>query len=75
MEMDVDRQISMTHRRLVKAMEGRLPSMSAETKERYFAVLAPLVAKLETVEKPLRDVIQEMMTEAMSFVLQEIQSS
>jgi len=71
---DLDRQIAATHRRFVKAMDGRLDGMSAETKERYFAILSMLVGKLETAGKPLREIMQELMTEAMSLVLQEMQS-
>ena len=74
-DQDLDRQIVTTHRRLVKAMDGRLPAMSLETKERYFAVLSKLVAKLEESEKSLREILQEMMTEAASMILQEMQSS
>jgi hypothetical protein len=70
---DFDRQISATHRRFVKAMDGRLGAMSPETKERYFAVLSKLVAKLEESEKGLRDVMQEMMAEAAGLILQEMQ--
>jgi hypothetical protein len=74
-QKDLDRQITTTHRRFVKAMEGRVPTMSPETKERYFAVLSTLVGKLETPEKPMREVMQEMMSEAATLILQELQSS
>jgi hypothetical protein len=74
LQKDLDRQIVATHRRFVKAMDGRLGSMSAETKERYFAVLSSLVTKLETSEKPMRDIMQEMMGEAANLILQELQS-
>ena len=47
LQKDLDRQIVATHRRFVKAMDGRLGDLSADTKERYFAVLSALVAKLE----------------------------
>ena len=47
--------------------------MSADTKERYFAVLSVLVAKLETSDKSMRDIMQEMMSEAASVILQELQ--
>jgi hypothetical protein len=73
LQKDLDRQIIATHRRFVKAMEGRLGSMSAESKERYFAVLSTLVEKLEASEKPMREVMQEMMTEAATLILQELQ--
>jgi hypothetical protein len=74
LQKDLDRQIVATHRRFVKAMDGRLGAMSVETKERYFAVLSSLVTKLETSEKPMRDIMQEMMGEAASLILQELQS-
>jgi hypothetical protein len=73
LDKDLDRQIGATHRRFVKAMDGRLGDLSADTKERYFAVLSMLVAKLETNEKPMREIMQEMMTEAASVILQELQ--
>ena len=70
---DFDRQIVATHRRFVKAMEGRLPGMGVESKERYFAVLSNLVTKLETADKPMREIMQEMMSEAAALILQELQ--
>ena len=73
LQEDLDRQIAATHRRFVKAMESRLPAMGLETKERYFAVLSSLVAKLETAEKPMREVMQEMMSEAAALILHEMQ--
>jgi hypothetical protein len=73
LQKDLDRQIIATHRRFVKAMDGRLGDLSADTKERYFAVLSALVAKLEETEKPMRDIVQEMMSEAASVILQELQ--
>jgi hypothetical protein len=57
----------------VKAMDGRLPAMGFDTKERYFAVLSALVEKLETPAKPMREIMQEMMTEAATVILQELQ--
>jgi hypothetical protein len=54
-------------------MDARVPDMSPEMKETYFSVLSKLVDKLETNEKPLREVAQEMMTEAMHEVLQMVQ--
>jgi hypothetical protein len=73
LEKDVDRLIVAAHKRFVKAMDGRLGSMSPELKETYFSILSKLVTKLETEEKGLRDVAQEMMTEAMGEVLQVMQ--
>jgi len=71
LDKDFDRQIGATHRRLVKAIEGRVGAMSLQTKERYFAVLSTLVAKLEAPEKSLREIAQEMVAEAASAILLE----
>jgi hypothetical protein len=48
--------------------------MSIDSKERYFAVLSTLVEKLETNGKPMREIMQEMMTEAASVIFQELQN-
>jgi hypothetical protein len=68
----LDGDIAMTHERFIAAMQGRLPAMELETKERYFAVLHSLVGKLEIPEKKLHEILQEMMTEAAAIILQEI---
>jgi ABC-type Zn uptake system ZnuABC Zn-binding protein ZnuA len=73
LQKDLDRQIITTHRRFVKAMDARLGAMSPDSKERYFAVLSALVGKLETNDKPMREIMQEMMAEAASVILQELQ--
>ena len=72
LQKDLDRQVAATHRRFVKAMDARLPAMPPETKERYFAVLSALVGKLETPEKPLREILHEMVNEAGSAILAEM---
>jgi hypothetical protein len=72
-DREVDRLIIAAHKRFVKAMDGRLDIMSPEIKETYFSVLSKLVTKLESEEKGLREIAQEMMTEAMSEVLQMMQ--
>jgi len=68
----LDSDISTTHRRFLVAMEQRLPSMSLETKERYFAVLSALVGKLESQEKDLREILSEMVSESAAIIMQEI---
>jgi hypothetical protein len=68
----LDSDISAVHRRFMEAMERRLPTMSLETKERYFAVLSALVSKLETQDKNLRQILSEIMSEAGAIILQEI---
>lgn len=74
-ERDLERQIRMTHDRFVAAMNARLPGMELAQKERYFAVLCALVGKLEMSDKPLRDILQEMMAEAASHIFQEMGSA
>lgn len=71
----LDSDIRMTHERFVAAMEGRLPTMSLEMKELYFAVLAILVGKLEDADKPLRRILQEMMVESSTLIMQQINTS
>lgn len=68
----LDHEIRSTHERFMTAMEQRLPAMAAETKERYFAVLSTLVAKLELPEKGLHDIVQEMMSEVASYLFEEM---
>ena len=68
----LDMDIVATHQRFVEAMEGRLPTMALESKERYFAILSSLVGKLESEEKHLREILEEMMLEAGAIILQEI---
>ena len=65
-------QIRMTHERFTAAMNARLPAMTSEQMERYFAVLSSLVGRLENAEKPLKTVLQEMMAEAAPYLFQEI---
>ncbi len=73
-EKDLDRLIVNAHKRFVKAMDGRLDSMTPDLKVTYYSVLSKLVTKLETDDKALREIAQEMMTEAMGEVLQVMQS-
>ena len=71
----LDSDIRATHRRFLAAMEGRLPAMPVDTKERYFALLSSLVGRLEVEEKPLREILQEVMAEAATYIFQELGSS
>lgn len=71
----LDSDISMVHRRFLAAMECRLPAMTLDMKERYFSVLSKLVSKLEVHEKPLREVLREMMAESAHLVLRELTPS
>lgn len=64
------RDIVLTHERLQAAIELRLPGMSLEERERYLALVSPLVTKLEETAKPLRDVIREVIVELLPLVMQ-----
>lgn len=68
----LDSDISIVHQRFTAAMESRLPAMTLETKERYFAVVSALVGKLEAADKSLRDILQEMMAETAQYIFQEM---
>jgi hypothetical protein len=68
----LDGDIAMVHVRFVQAMEARLPKLELSSKERYFAVLSTLVAKLETPEKSMREVLSEMMAEAGRHLMEEL---
>lgn len=72
LERDLVEQIRMTHERFTRAMNGRVPAMSLEQMERYFAVLSGLVGRLEDPGKSLKTVLQEMMAEAAPYLFQEI---
>ena len=72
LEQDLEGQISMTHERFTFAMNDRLPIMTLEQKERYFAVLSSLVVRLEDTSKPLNAVLQEMMAEAAPYLFREM---
>lgn len=71
----LDSDIAMAHERFLTAMEARLARMDVELKERYFAVLSALVSKLEEQDKPLREVLREMMAESAHLVLRELAPS
>jgi hypothetical protein len=71
----LESDINLTHQRFVVAMEGRLPGMALEQKERYFVILSALVGKLEVPGKGLHEILQEMMTESATIVLQEINAA
>ncbi len=70
----LDKDIALVHKRFVKAMEQRLPTIPQESKERYFAVLSALASKLETPDKPLREILTELMVEAGAHLMAELNS-
>lgn len=69
---DLDKQIILAQNRFQKAMTARLIRMSLESKERYFAVLSSLVEKLEDPDKPLREVLQDVVIESAPYIAQEL---
>ncbi len=72
LEQDLESQIGMTHERFTLAMNERLPAMTLEQKERYFAVLSSLVLRLEDPAKTLKIILQEMMAEAAPYLFREM---
>jgi hypothetical protein len=73
-EKDLEKQIIATQKRFQKAMQARLAYMSLSSKERYFAVLSLLVSKLEDVEKPLREVLQDVLIESAPYIADELKT-
>jgi hypothetical protein len=69
------RDILATQERFNAAMACRLPQMSREERERYFALLSVLVTRLEDLGKPLRQVFQETASEVLPILMQELSSS
>ena len=69
---DLDKQIIAAQQRFQKAMKARLAHMSLDSKERYFAVLSVLVAKLEDPYRPLREVLQDVLFESAPYIAQEL---
>ena len=74
-DQDLEKQILATQQRFQAVMKARLTSMSLDSKERYFAVLSLLVAKLEILDKPLREVLQEVLIESAPYIAQELTGS
>jgi len=72
LEQDLESQIRMTHERFTFAMNERLSAMTLEQKERYFAVLSTLAARLEDPAKALKVILQEMMVEAAPYLFREM---
>ena len=69
-----DIAICEAHRRYVEVMENvRLESISAETKQRYLAIVSSLSEKLAIPSKPLSEIVGEIMTEAGPFLFQAMQ--
>ncbi len=69
-----DVAICEVHRRYVEVMETvRLETISAETKERYLAVVSSLTEKLAMPSKPLSEIVGEIMAEAGPFLFQAMQ--
>jgi hypothetical protein len=70
----LEADIQMTQERFCVAMETRLGGIEADSLERYFAVLSKLVLKLEDPAKTLGQIMNEMMAESASVIMQEMQS-
>ena len=69
-----DIAICEVHRRYVEVMETvRLETISAETKQRYLAVITSLTDKLAMPSKLLSEIVGEIMTEAGPLLFQAMQ--
>ena len=69
-----DLAIVEAHRRYIEVMEEiRLEIISAETKQKYLAVISSLTEKLAVPAKPLSEIVGEIMTEAGPFLFQAMQ--
>ncbi len=68
----LDGDIATVHERFVAAMAQRVPAMTVDSKERYFALISALVTKLETRDKSIPDILREMMAEATTIIMQEL---
>ncbi len=69
------RDILDAHERFSRAMAKRLPQMDLGERERYFAMVAMLVGKLEQTDKPLRQVFHETAAELLPILMQELSGS
>lgn len=69
-----DQEIHELHLRYIDVMEnGRLASISDETKAHYLRILKTLTEKLAVPGKPLSEVVGEMMAEAAPLLFQAMQ--
>ena len=65
-------QIGEVHEHLIDLMNQRLPEVGRRELELYLGVFGKLVAKLEQVDKPLRDAAQEVFAEVATLVMAEL---
>ena len=70
----LEAEIRMTQERFCLAMEARFPNIEGDSLERYFAVLSKLVLKLEDPDRSLGQIMNEMMAETASIIMQEMQT-
>lgn len=65
-------QLIDTHARFSQLMEARMAAAEVDEVERYFALLSNLVSKLEDEGLTLRDIMAEMVAEALPLVMAEL---
>ncbi|MGH7840884.1 MAG: hypothetical protein ACREQT_05115 [Candidatus Binataceae bacterium] len=68
-----DQAIFDVHRRYLEVMEGRLETISADSKAHYLRILTSLTEKLAIPSKPLSEIVGEMMSEAAPLLFQTMQ--
>ena len=67
-----DRQIGEMHEHFVATMTSRLPGMTAEQKERYFAILSAVTGKLQDRDKSMKQIAQEAIFELAPMLMAEM---
>ena len=68
-----DNAIVAIHRRYIEVMEGRLESISDNSKDHYLRILGLLTEKLAVPTKPLAEIVGEIMSEAAPLLFQAMQ--
>jgi hypothetical protein len=68
-----DQSIVELHQRYIEVMEGRLDSISPESKDHYLRILSLLTDKLAIPSKPLGEIVGEIMSEAAPLLFQAMQ--
>ncbi len=72
LKQHICQQLSETHVRFSELMESRMAQAELAEVERYFALLSNLVVKLEDADLTLRDIMAEMVAEALPIVMAEL---
>lgn len=72
LQQHICQQLADTHARFSELMESRMADADVDEVERYFALMSKLVSKLEDADLTLRDIMAEMVAEALPVVMAEL---